>query len=305
MRIHQTLIILFFSGLSFFNSLEIIAQTSQYGICHLNIIPVRTNPGSKNELCTQLIFGDTYTVLEANEAKTWIKIQSHYDDYQGWMEAGQYFEISAKDLEKIKQNDSFISNEAVSWVNTDEQKFPIVLGSTLPFFQNNQVQIGAKKGQFEGKSQKIKLNQDVDELIKTAYKYLKTPYLWGGKTLFGTDCSGFTQTVFKVNGFKLKRDAYQQAEQGDLVTQLSDSKTGDLAFFERNGRIIHVGIIIEGNRLPEIVKKHGIKTEERLIIHALDCVRIDKLDTTGIYNLDRNIYTHNLKLIKQYFKPNK
>ena len=123
-----------------------------------------------------------------------------------------------------------------------------------------------------------------NNLVKTAFLYLNSPYLWGGKTPFGIDCSGFTQMVYKLNGYKLLRDASQQATQGDALSFIEESEPGDLAFFDNNeGHITHVGIIME----------------DHYIIHAHGKVRIDRLDHSGIYNVDRNLHTHKLRVIKK------
>ena len=113
--------------------------------------------------------------------------------------------------------------------------------------------------------------------------YLNAPYLWGGKTPFGIDCSGFTQMVYRLNGFKLMRDAYEQATQGNALSFIEESSPGDLAFFDnKEGNITHVGIIMENNH----------------IIHAHGKVRIDRLDQTGIYNVDLRTHSHKLRVIK-------
>jgi cell wall-associated NlpC family hydrolase len=114
--------------------------------------------------------------------------------------------------------------------------------------------------------------------------YLNAPYLWGGKTPFGIDCSGFTQMVYKLNGYHLLRDASQQASQGIPLSFIEESEPGDLAFFDNEeGNIIHVGIMMENN----------------YIIHASGKVRIDRLDHLGIYNADTNRHTHKLRVIKK------
>jgi cell wall-associated NlpC family hydrolase len=123
-----------------------------------------------------------------------------------------------------------------------------------------------------------------DNLVKTAYQYLNSPYLWGGKTPFGIDCSGFTQMVYKLNGYKLLRDASQQSTQGEVLSFIEESEPGDLAFFDNEeGKIIHVGIMLENN----------------YIIHASGKVRIDRLDHLGIYNAEINRHTHRLRVIKK------
>jgi cell wall-associated NlpC family hydrolase len=114
--------------------------------------------------------------------------------------------------------------------------------------------------------------------------YLNAPYLWGGKTPFGIDCSGFTQMVYKLNGYHLKRDASQQATEGEPLSFIEESEPGDLAFFDNEeGKIIHVGIIMDNN----------------YIIHSSGKVRIDRLDHLGIYNAETNRHTHKLRVIKK------
>src|SRR5690606_11931205 len=119
-------------------------------------------------------------------------------------------------------------------------------------------------------------NKSKGNLLNTALNYLNAPYLWGGKTPFGIDCSGFTQMVYKLNGYQLLRDACQQATQGIALSFIEESEPGDLAFFDNeDGKIVHVGIIMEDNH----------------IIHAHGKVRIDRLDHTGIFNTDKKLYT--------------
>ena len=157
---------------------------------------------------------------------------------------------------------------------------PIPLGSSLSFLNHSDINIA--NFNFEGT--KISGIKPKKYLIDTTYLYLNAPYLWGGKTPFGIDCSGFTQMVYKLNGYKLLRDASQQALQGEALSFIEESEPGDLAFFDNeDGKIIHVGIIMEDN----------------YIIHASGKIRIDRLDHLGIYNAETNKHTHKLRVIKK------
>jgi gamma-D-glutamyl-L-lysine dipeptidyl-peptidase len=148
------------------------------------------------------------------------------------------------------------------------------------------LQIGDKHYAFNGQAVQNQTVVATPELIiKFARRYLYAPYLWGGKSPFGIDCSGFTQVVFRMAGVRLRRDASQQAEQGRLVDFVDQTQAGDLAFFENDkGKIVHVGIVMEGNQ----------------IIHAAGQVRIDRLDHQGIYNEERRLYSHKLRIIKRF-----
>ena len=157
---------------------------------------------------------------------------------------------------------------------------PITLGASLSFLNHND--INSNNYEFEGlKTSGIKPKSNI---VDTAHMYRSAPYLWGGKTPFGIDCSGFTQMVYKLNGYKLLRDASQQATQGEVLSFIEESEPGDLAFFDNEeGKIIHVGIMLENN----------------YIIHASGKVRIDRLDHLGIYNAELNRHTHRLRVIKK------
>ena len=105
----------------------------------------------------------------------------------------------------------------------------------------------------------------------------------GGKSPFGIDASGFTQMVYKTCRLFLPRDIQSQSKQGQILSFIEESKPGDLAFFDNNdGELFHVGIILPNN----------------YIIHAHGCVRIDRLDHTGIFNPALSQYTHTLRVLK-------
>lgn len=245
-----------------------------FGICQLSIVPLRFEASDKSELVSQILYGELFKVLE--KRKKWSKIRLAFDTYEGWIDNKQYIEISEENYKKHTEVEDSYSSDLVEFIQDENQHLSaITLGSTLS-------NLSLLKHSYDGN-----LTSGVKEkanLISTAFLYVNTPYLWGGKTPFGIDCSGFTQMVYKLNGYKLLRDASQQATQGDPLSFIEESEPGDLAFFDNSeGDIIHVGIIMENN----------------YIIHAHGKVRIDRLDHTGIYNVERNTHTHKLRVIKK------
>lgn len=163
--------------------------------------------------------------------------------------------------------------------------FPIVAGSTLPFLTKNTIQVENYTYEFSGEYVLPDENKVTRaKIVSTGFNYLNSPYLWGGRSFFGIDCSGFTQITFKLNGFKLPRDASQQANLGTPLSFVEEAQAGDLAFFDNEeGKIIHVGIILDDHK----------------IIHASGKVRVDKLDHYGIFNVDTKKYSHHLRVIKK------
>lgn len=250
-----------------------------FGLCNLSSIPLRFEPSDRSEILSQVLFGDHFLILE--KQKQWIKIQLQFDNYIGWVDEKQFQYISEMEFEQLSSETIVLNADLVEYITTDDNfLMPITLGSSLSFLSHNE--INTKGFVFEGlRTSGIKPKSD---LIKTAFLYLNAPYLWGGKTPFGIDCSGFTQMVYKLNGYKLLRDASQQAGQGEALSFIEESEPGDLAFFDNEaGNIIHVGIIMNDN----------------YIIHASGKVRIDRLDHLGIYNAELNRHTHKLRVIKK------
>ena len=200
----------------------------------------------------------------------------YWDGYEGWVPHNQVHLIEKEVYSKATASTPQISTDLINYI-TDENNliFPIILGSDLS---------GVKiiNHTFEGQTQAG--GKDKELLIKTAYMYLNTPYLWGGRSPMGIDCSGFTQMVYKINGISLKRDASQQAQEGETLSFIEESEAGDLAFFDdKEGKITHVGLLLEKNH----------------IIHAHGAVRIDQIDQTGIFNSETKTHSHKLRMIKK------
>jgi len=249
----------------------------KYGISILSIIPVRIDSNDKSEMTSQILFGEHFKILK--EKKKWCFIQLEHDKYQGWICNKQFTYINKDEYNNLSIKNKFFTKNITSKIK-DLNNQTIVLGSTLPSYSNKQIKVNNKIYNFYAPTYQ---SRDIKkDIIKLAYKFLNTPYLWGGRTIFGIDCSGFTQLVYRLNGINIPRDAYQQAEVGSKMKDIKNINASDLAFFG-NQKITHVGIILKNNN----------------IIHASGKVRIDKIDSTGIYNEKIGDYTHKLKLVKR------
>lgn len=254
-----------------------------FGICHLSIVPCRREPSDASEMVTQLLFGDCFTILQ--KKGNWFKIQSDFDQYESWIDKKQCLLIEEAVFISLKNEAPTYASDLVQVVTSvsSGNVFPICIGSRLPMYSNNICFLGKEEYRVSGDAFYKPEQIDRPKIIETAFLYLNAPYLWGGKSPFGIDCSGFTQEVFKINGIKLPRDAYQQIEHGSVISFVEEANPGDLAFFENEeGKIIHVGILLSDNK----------------IIHASGSVRIDKIDHHGIYNDSFKKYTHTLRVIK-------
>jgi gamma-D-glutamyl-L-lysine dipeptidyl-peptidase len=251
-------------------------------ICNLSLVPVRSEPTDRAEMVTQLLFGELFHI-ERQEGN-WLFITCDFDSYQGWIDVKQCRPVSDAFVEIYNASPSPISTELLQIVFNESRKIaiPVVLGSTLPNFINKNFYIDEDKYSFDGPCS-VANNVTREKICETALQYLNSPYLWGGRSPLGIDCSGLVQMVYRMNGYKLRRDAVQQSSQGGQVSFASEAAPGDIAFFENEeGNIIHTGIILPGNK----------------IIHSSGRVKIDDLDHEGIYSHEYQRYTHKLRLIK-------
>ncbi|MGI9544926.1 MAG: NlpC/P60 family protein [Cyclobacteriaceae bacterium] len=256
------------------------------GVCRLTLVPVRSAPAHKSELVTQILFGDHYQVLERDKDDEWLKIKIAFDGYQGWMQQQQHSAISEEYFTQIGQSDFHITLDHFSQILVKNEYINVLLGSVIPI-TSGELFADDTEFSFKGSSKPLSEKWSFEQIKEVAVKFLNAPYLWGGKTAMGIDCSGFVQQTFKICGYHLKRDASLQVAQGSEVASIDVALAGDLAFFgNSDDKIDHVGIILGSGE----------------IIHASGVVRIDKIDQHGIINADSKKYTHELKGIRRIIK---
>jgi len=258
------------------------------GILSLPVLPIRSELSERSEMTTQLLFGEQFECLENQD--NWTFVRNRADGYEGWATTKMLTMLSDEMIRNLNQYPIILLQEPVTvFQGVDVGAMHLPAGSRL-FAQSNRLFYPSEENFVE-----LFLDKEVvgslftgslpERILQTANQFLNAPYLWGGKTILGMDCSGLTQVSASINGFQLPRDARDQALLGEEEF-LSMSLPGDLAFFANpEGRIVHVGLVYGQNQ----------------ILHASGSVRLDDLDERGIYNRELKKYTHQLHSIKRIF----
>lgn len=237
-------------------------------------------------MVSQLLFGECYTIID--EKDDWLQIITLYDNYTGWIDRKLHTEITESSFSHLQEQPPPVLDSLM--MSIEHRGHPprlILAGSSLPGYSKRKHSLEVDNYFFNIRWTFGDFNTSgLSTLPKTAGSFINTPYLWGGRSIFGCDCSGFVQTLYKLHGISLRRDSSQQYEQGERIASLSDARLGDLAFFaDENDRVYHEGMILSPHE----------------IIHSSGYVHRDGLDEQGIFNLITGNYTHKLFAIKRVF----
>jgi gamma-D-glutamyl-L-lysine dipeptidyl-peptidase len=257
----------------------------KYAVSSISVIPMRREPSERSEMVSQLLLGECLTILE--EKDSWLYVENAFDGYRGWIDSKTITPVSETYYNEYIEHSGYeVSSEICHAIDVNRGDHILIpIGASLNYYRD-------ETKEFEIADKKYRITSSIDVvnhkssngIIDMAAALLNAPYLWGGRTAFGIDCSGFTQLLYKIIGIKLPRDASQQVNEGQTINFVSEVKAGDLAFFDNDeGAIVHVGIL-DGNGN---------------IIHSSGKVRKDTFDQQGIFNNRLGKYTHKLRVIKR------
>jgi hypothetical protein len=225
-------------------------------------------------MTSQLLFGECMEVLEAQE--DWIRIRTRHDGYEGWLTPHLVAELP---LDTVLAPGPFVTTGLLNPLTLPNELVNLPMGAQLTGYDPETRLLWDGEHKYHGTFRDTTVPADTDLFWRTVHPWLNAPYLWGGRTFLGVDCSGFVQVVYRILGVPLLRDAWQQAGEGRVVETLEEVRTGDLAFFASDqGRVVHVGILLGDGK----------------IMHAAGKVRVDPIDAEGITHKQTGRRTHRL-----------
>jgi len=252
----------------------------EYAVVSVAAAPLRKKPNHRREMVSQLLFGEAVEILK-ERGRFWLKVRGLHDSYEGWLTKNLVMPVE-EHLARVAC--PFVSTDILAPAVVNDNPVHIPFASSLPGFENGSGKFGDVQYRFSGNYiDRFQQQPDLELLTKFTSPWMNVPYMWGGRTALGVDCSGFVQVIYKMMGIDLPRDAWQQAQEGKSIKKIKESETGDLVFFDDKDEIVHVGILLD--------KEH--------ILHASGKVRIDNIDKKGIINVDTGKRSHRLELIRR------
>ena len=258
------------------------------GIVLHSVVPVRSEANEGSEQLTQLLFAETVDILE--EKPRWIRIKNDADGQIGWVDFKMLTKLSDSESDLVAKADKsarVMMPMAYAVSENNGQTIPLTAGTCLPNYKDGRFEVLGVGFRIDPSMVADKsLEMTTEKIMEVVRFFLNVPYLWGGKSALGMDCSGFTQIIHSLFGHQLLRNASEQVTQGIPVKSLKNAQTGDLAFFDHeDGKISHVGLILDSER----------------IIHCSGRVKVEKLDEIGIFSIEQGgTYTHHLVSIRRY-----
>lgn len=251
-----------------------------YGIALIPVISVRIEPDHYSQLTTQLLFGEIYKVTQEHE--DWYFIETLYDNYKGWIQISQHTSISEQEYHELAKKQKKYIGFPMHMIREYNNKFALFLSMGSIIYDVPNLNIAGISFNINEKALFTPEQDTGLSIVNLARKCLNMPFLWGGKSIMGFDCSGFVQIIYRMHNILLPRNAYQQATVGIEVKSLSEAIGGDLAFFGKK-QIGHVGIL----------------TGQGTIIHCSGLVSEDIIDEHGIKKAQTNQYTHHFNSIRR------
>lgn len=247
-------------------------------ICENVFIPLRIGPTHRSEMLSQILFGEKYRILD--QVDHWLKVVTEFDNFSGWIDKNHI--QNSTDESNLP---GIVLNRSLLCYKPDKTKMILEAGCDIynPDFEKNTF-IAGNNSYYAGGDFSKTFISSTESLSDTAMRFINSPYIWGGRIPSGLDCSGFTQLIYKIHGKPIPRNSWMQAEIGEVISFLDETKPGDLVFFDdEQGKIAHVGMIISRG----------------LVIHASGWVRIDSIDHQGIYRQEIKGYSHRLRTIRR------